>query len=89
MVGTCLLVDYPAKLDITQAQKSGSGFQVERVFLLYWSAMHIYDSLDADWIPEYLQEDTQHWLRYEMQKPPSEADTDKPGYLYIYQILSQ
>ncbi|KAG9086735.1 hypothetical protein FRC07_012996 [Ceratobasidium sp. 392] len=37
-----------------------------------------------DWIPEYLQPDTQAALRAEMEKPASTAD--KPGYIYAYEI---
>ncbi|KAF8610511.1 hypothetical protein BDV93DRAFT_431466 [Ceratobasidium sp. AG-I] len=38
----------------------------------------------ADWIPEYLQPDTQAALRAEMEKPASLADKD--GYIYAYEI---
>ncbi|KAG9083882.1 hypothetical protein FS749_005668 [Ceratobasidium sp. UAMH 11750] len=37
-----------------------------------------------DWIPDYLQPDTQAALRAEMEKPASLAD--KPGYIYAYEI---
>ncbi|QRV86156.1 hypothetical protein RhiJN_14174 [Ceratobasidium sp. AG-Ba] len=38
----------------------------------------------AEWIPEYLQPETQASLRAEMEKPASLAD--KPGYIYAYEI---
>ncbi|KAG8707999.1 hypothetical protein FRC09_001500, partial [Ceratobasidium sp. 395] len=37
-----------------------------------------------EWIPEYLQPDTQAALRAEMEKPASLSD--KPGYIYAYEI---
>jgi hypothetical protein len=37
-----------------------------------------------DWIPDYLQPDTQVALRVEMEKPRSQADV--PGYIYTFEI---
>ncbi|KAF8744547.1 hypothetical protein RHS02_02354, partial [Rhizoctonia solani] len=37
-----------------------------------------------DWIPNYLQQDTQAALRAEMEKPASASDKD--GYIYAYEI---
>ncbi|ELU43908.1 t5orf172 domain-containing protein [Rhizoctonia solani AG-1 IA] len=39
-----------------------------------------------DWIPNYLQQDTQAALRAEMEKPASASDKD--GYIYAYEIRS-
>ncbi|CAE6364235.1 unnamed protein product [Rhizoctonia solani] len=38
----------------------------------------------AEWIPDYLQPDTQTALRAEMEKPASASDKD--GYIYAYEI---
>ncbi|CAE6418512.1 unnamed protein product [Rhizoctonia solani] len=38
----------------------------------------------AEWIPSYLQPDTQAALRAEMEKPASSSDKD--GYIYAYEI---
>ncbi|CAE6459753.1 unnamed protein product [Rhizoctonia solani] len=38
----------------------------------------------AEWIPDYLQPDTQAALRAEMEKPASTSDKD--GYIYAYEI---
>ncbi|KAJ1310389.1 hypothetical protein OPQ81_007127 [Rhizoctonia solani] len=38
----------------------------------------------AEWIPSYLQPDTQAALRAEMEKPASASDKD--GYIYAYEI---
>ncbi|CAE6427510.1 unnamed protein product [Rhizoctonia solani] len=38
----------------------------------------------AEWIPDYLQPDTQTALRAEMEKPASVSDKD--GYIYAYEI---
>lgn len=38
----------------------------------------------VDWIPDYLQPDTQVALRVEMEKPRSQADV--PGYIYTFEI---
>jgi hypothetical protein len=37
-----------------------------------------------DWIPDYLQPDTQVALRVEMEKRKSQADV--PGYIYTFEI---
>lgn len=37
-----------------------------------------------DWVPEYLQPETQVALRVEMEKPRSQADV--PGYIYTFEI---
>lgn len=51
--------------------------------LLFWYVQLI-DFID--WIPAYLQPDTQAALRAEMEKPASLADKD--GYIYAYEIRS-
>lgn len=38
----------------------------------------------VDWIPAYLQSDTQTSLRVEMEKPRSQSDV--PGYIYTFEI---
>ncbi|CAE7113759.1 unnamed protein product [Rhizoctonia solani] len=38
----------------------------------------------AEWVPDYLQTDTQAALRAEMEKPASASDKD--GYIYAYEI---
>ena len=40
-----------------------------------------------DWIPDYLQQDTQLALRVEMEKPRSSAD--EPGYIYTFEIRGE
>ncbi|KAG5221010.1 DUF1766-domain-containing protein [Salix suchowensis] len=41
--------------------------------------------LPADWIPSYLQPDTQVMLRSEMEK--AKTSSDVPGYIYTFEIL--
>ena len=41
-------------------------------------------SLATDWIPDYLQPDTQVALRVEMEKARSQSDV--PGYIYTFEI---
>lgn len=38
----------------------------------------------ADWIPSYLQQETQVSLRVEMEKARSQSDV--PGYIYTFEI---
>jgi hypothetical protein len=47
-----------------------------------WSL--IYTFWRKDWIPDYLQPDTQVALRVEMSKPHSASDV--PGYIYTFEI---
>lgn len=48
-----------------------------------WRSVELIIS-SADWIPNYLHEDTQIALREEMDK--ARSSSDRPGYIYTYEI---
>lgn len=68
------------------------GFTLERTDSGYLSMVRAASSLStsiiltlgADWIPTYLQVETQLALRVEMEKARSMSDV--PGYIYAYEI---
>ncbi len=52
----------------------------------YSSLVHS-DRAIVDWIPSYLQPDTQVMLRSEMEK--AKTSSDVPGYIYTFEILGK